>query len=175
MATKTAIITCEFTYDFSIGQLTERDVNLVEETTGIKGWQYIDFAEFYRLSPDFQCEVLTPEKCFQLNHEVEDMLHAKLLKNVAKHLMSECRTNTTTANVQVPNCPDKVFMYSDGGVYLVVRATCLIKLPIDKSQKIDERALRKVIDNNCGARCFNGEPLQRLNEVQNGELEIEYR
>lgn len=172
--TKTATITCEFEYEFAIGELTEQDIKLVKEATG-KGNLYIDFAEFYRLSPDFQCGVLTPEKCFQLNHDVESMLYENLLKKVVKRLMSECYTNSVTANLHVPNCPNRVFLYSDGGAYLVVRATCSFKLPIGESKNIDKGALRKVIECNYGDECFSGEPLQLFNDVQINELEIEYR
>lgn len=60
---KRAYITCEFEHEFNIGQLTQRDIELVKETTG-KGSQYIDFADFYRLYADFQGEVVTADKCF---------------------------------------------------------------------------------------------------------------
>lgn len=171
---KRAYITCEFEHEFNIGQLTEWDIELVKEATG-KGSQYIDFADFYRLYADFQGEVVTADKCFQISHDVDTRLRTKFLEPVAKHLMSEYNTNIAPTILQVPNCPDRVFLYSDGGVCLVVHAECTFDIILNASERIDEHVLRRVIYANCAPQCFDGELLQLFNDVEIGKLEIEYR
>lgn len=89
--------------------------------------------------------------------------------------MSECNTNIAPAILQVPNCPDRVFLYSDGGVCLVVHAECTFDIILNTSEKIDEHVLRRVIYANCAPQCFDGELLQLFNDVEIGKLEIEYR
>lgn len=171
---KTVYITCELEYEFTIGQLAEQDIKLVKEATG-KESQYIDFAEFYRLSPDFQGEVLAPEKCFQIARDVDDTLRTKFCKPVAEYLMSECGRNMANARVRVPNCPSNVFLYRDGGVCLIILATCSFDVCIDDYQKLDKNSLRNVINTNCPTQHFSGELSQLFNDVQINELEIEYR
>lgn len=80
----------------------------------------------------------------------------------------------TTAQ-QVLNCPDRVFLYSDGGVCLVVHAECTFDIILNASEEIDERVLRRVVYANYAPPCFDGELLQLFNDVEIGKLEIEYR
>ena len=171
---KRAYITCEFEHEFNIGQLAERDIELVKEATGRENL-YIDFVEFYRLYSDFHGDVFTADKCFQITHDVEEALRTKFLEPVAKYLMSKYNTNAVSAIIQVPNCPDRVFLYSDGGVCLVVHAECTFDIILNASEEIDERVLRRVVYANYAPQCFDGELLQLFNDVEIGKLEIEYR
>lgn len=112
---------------------------------------------------------------FQIAHDVEEALRTKFLEPVAKYLMSKYNTNAVPAIIQVPNCPDRVFLYSDGGVCLVVYAECTFDIILNASEEIDERVLRRVVYANYAPQCFDGELLQLFNDVEIGKLEIEYR
>lgn len=171
---KTAIITYGATYEFDIGQLTEQDMGLIKESLGVTNL-YIDFAEFYRLFPDFQGDILSADKCFRLANHVENELNANMHKSLAKRLMTELGTNTLGVNLQVLSYPEQIFLYSDGGVCLVVRATCSIEAALDKSQKINKPSLKNVIELEGMESCFRGELQQRLNESQINDFNIEYR
>lgn len=146
----------------------------MKEATGRENL-YIDFVEFYRLYSDFHGDVFTADKCFQITHDVEEALRTKFLEPVAKYLMSKYNTNAVPAIIQVPNCPDRVFLYSDGGVCLVVHAECTFDIILNASEEIDERVLRRVVYANYAPQCFDGELLQLFNDVEIGKLEIEYR
>lgn len=116
---KRAYITCEFEHEFNIGQLAERDIELVKEATGRENL-YIDFVEFYRLYSDFHGDVFTADKCFQITHDVEEALRTKFLEPVAKYLMSKYNTNAVPAIIQVPNCPDRVLLASAKAVLVLI-------------------------------------------------------